>query len=599
MRPILSKIHLIMRLLEYSDDGTFSLTKDLVGNDIPEYAILSHTWEDDAEELTFQDLRDGTGKNKSGYEKIRACGKQARRDGLRYFWVDTCCIDKTSSAELSEAINSMFQWYKRAKMCYAYLSDVLSGPGFATSRWFTRGWTLQELLAPKELTFYCRDWISIGSRKELSQVISMITGIGIEYLDGGDLQTASISQRMSWASKRVTTRGEDIAYCLLGIFGINMALLYGEGGIMAFYRLQEEIMRISDDHSIIAWHHELPALFHDGDYKFGVLAKSPADFKLCGDIVSCQIATVIHPFAITNIGIHIKLPLLKDVGGTFALLKCRQKDDFWNVIGIPIAKHNGIWYRRSFSRRLFPEKSWKTKPEQDIYLWGNQNRQSQDSIFNTSFHLTARPAFLFRSIPPEYYISDVYPSEYWEPSLNLIHATDIKYSSEPLIRLIMLGDGVQRRKYILIVRVTHHFMRGYYLEHFLAIAPRNCSLSKLFESWHTLQLNRSLPLLVGGRLTACVQSQKCFQTEKFVIDIITGSSLTINTKYLMGVFQQRRGMLLEYLTAAGTAGLILGELYWLRPSSPIQTDLAGVITFSVNGLFGIMIYLTVKMLFSS
>ena len=109
----------MMRLLEHNSAGQLSLTKDFVGDHIPEYGILSHTWGADAEEVTFRDLVDGTAMSKVGYDKIRFCEEQARRDGLKYFWVDTCCIDKSSSAELAEAINSMFQWYSKAVKCYA------------------------------------------------------------------------------------------------------------------------------------------------------------------------------------------------------------------------------------------------------------------------------------------------------------------------------------------------------------------------------------------------------------------------------------------------------------------------------------------------
>jgi hypothetical protein len=145
-----------MRLLERNSAGEFSLTKNFVGDNIPVYAILSHTWGADAGEVTFQDLMDGTSNSKPGYNKIRFCGEQARRDGLQYFWVDTCCINKANNTELSEAINSMFRWYRNAAKCYVYLSDV-SSPAFdindkfsqlpcestfRKSRWFTRGWTL-------------------------------------------------------------------------------------------------------------------------------------------------------------------------------------------------------------------------------------------------------------------------------------------------------------------------------------------------------------------------------------------------------------------------------------------------------------------------
>jgi len=154
-----------MRLLELQDNGELSLA-EFVGDSIPPYAILSHTWREDREEVSFQDIREGTYKNKAGYTKIQLCGEQAAKDSIRYFWVDTCCIDKTSSSELSEAINSMFRWYKESRMCYVYLEDVATIPRlpnhpdspdmdsmhtFHESRWFRRGWTLQELLAPNNL----------------------------------------------------------------------------------------------------------------------------------------------------------------------------------------------------------------------------------------------------------------------------------------------------------------------------------------------------------------------------------------------------------------------------------------------------------------
>jgi hypothetical protein len=155
-----------MRLLVLSVTGELSLTEDLVGDvTIPPYAILSHTWGADTDEVTFEDLVNGTGKDKPGYKKIRFCGEQARQDDLQYFWVDTCCIKKANLPELSLAINSMFRWYQNAIRCYVYLSDI-SSPAtgtndeltsqlwesdFRKSKWFTRGWTLQELLAPSSV----------------------------------------------------------------------------------------------------------------------------------------------------------------------------------------------------------------------------------------------------------------------------------------------------------------------------------------------------------------------------------------------------------------------------------------------------------------
>ena len=244
-----------MRLLEYNTDGEFSLTKDFVGGEIPEYAILSHTWGADTEEVTYGDVIDGTGKNKVGYEKIRFCGEQARRDGLHYFWVDTCCIDKSSSAELTEAINSMFHWYQKATRCYVYLSDVSTRKqkasdtsteytwesAFRASKWFTRGWTLQELLAPKRVEFFSQEDKRLGDKGTLKRHIQEITGITISALEGASLSQFGIDERLSWAENRQTTRAEDGAYSLLGMFGIHLPLIYGEGREHAFKRLRKEI----------------------------------------------------------------------------------------------------------------------------------------------------------------------------------------------------------------------------------------------------------------------------------------------------------------------------------------------------------------------
>ena len=241
-----------MRLLQLDGDGNPSLTEFFEDN-IPEYAILSHRW--GAEEVTFKDLTDGTSKFKTGYDKIHFCGEQARRNGLEYFWVDTCCIDKSSSAELSEAINSMFRWYQKAARCYVYLSDVSTGDqkasdasaectwesAFRASKWFTRGWTLQELLAPRSVEFFSWEGNGLGNRRTLEQHIHEITGIPTTALRGDLLSQFDVDERFSWAKRRQTTRGEDKAYSLFGIFDIQMPLLYGEGEVKAFQRLREAI----------------------------------------------------------------------------------------------------------------------------------------------------------------------------------------------------------------------------------------------------------------------------------------------------------------------------------------------------------------------
>jgi hypothetical protein len=244
-----------MRLLEYNNDGEFSQV-EFFGDDIPEYAILSHRW--GAEEVTLADLKDGTGKSKAGYGKLRFCGEQARSDGLQYFWVDTCCIDKSNSTELAEAINSMFRWYRNAAKCYVYLSDVSRTP-FATdnksnehweatyrrSRWFTRGWTLQELIAPASVRFFSKEGELLGDKVSLERHICEITGIPVKALRGSPLSDFSVTERMLWADKRETTRVEDKAYSLLGIFDVYMPLIYGEGGEKALKRLREEIDKAS------------------------------------------------------------------------------------------------------------------------------------------------------------------------------------------------------------------------------------------------------------------------------------------------------------------------------------------------------------------
>ncbi|KAJ4373968.1 hypothetical protein N0V83_002707 [Neocucurbitaria cava] len=243
-----------MRLLQFGDNGELSLA-EYVGNDIPPYAILSHTWGQDCDEVTFKDIVDGTGKSKAGYQKLTFCAKRAVNDGLQYFWVDTCSIDKSSSAELSEAINSMFRWYQDAAICYVYLSDV-SGtsavqgeeefsqtwkPEFKKSRWFTRGWTLQELIAPSSVEFFSKEGQRLGDKKSLEQTLHDITGVAIYALQGSPLPHFSVEERMSWAKQRQTKREEDAAYSLIGIFDVSMSLIYGEGRQKAFTRLRREI----------------------------------------------------------------------------------------------------------------------------------------------------------------------------------------------------------------------------------------------------------------------------------------------------------------------------------------------------------------------
>ncbi|KAF6836345.1 HET domain-containing protein [Colletotrichum musicola] len=311
---------------------------------IPRYAILSHTWGKD--EVTFQDLdwlkdyeknqttyasleplifqlgqnpveKASALRRTAGFDKIVQSARVAKHRGLQYVWVDTCCIDKTSSAELSEAINSMYRWYSAAESCFAFLSDVVhcepsdeidipSESGFEQSRWFTRGWTLQELLAPVDVSFLDRDWQYVASKRRNAKQISRITGIPVDILRSpAEAGNKSVAQRMSWASGRETSRSEDMAYCLLGIFGINMPLLYGEGA-RAFIRLQQEIAREHSDQSLFAW--GLDQEFGEG--KGTIFATSPGQFAGAGEVMMAPKSSM-PTFHLNNKGLEITLHLFQ------------------------------------------------------------------------------------------------------------------------------------------------------------------------------------------------------------------------------------------------------------------------------------------------
>jgi hypothetical protein len=282
---------------------------------------------------------------------VAACN-QAKHDRWDYIWIDTCCIDKSSSSELSEAINSMFQWYQNAGICYAYLQDVnidsdLLGvnqdetlmPVLARARWFKRGWTLQELIAAKEVMFYSSDWKCFGNKTYLSTLIFEITGIDKNVLmDPNFLSTVSIARRFAWSSNRETTRPEDSSYCLMGIFGVNMPLLYGEGE-KAFVRLQEEIMKDSEDESIFAW--DLPPQHERSTAEpMGLLAPSSKCFSRSQNILAYE--SHFEPYTITNRGIRIQIPMLNidNVHRHICILQCRYKNSLSDSIGLPLLTMN-------------------------------------------------------------------------------------------------------------------------------------------------------------------------------------------------------------------------------------------------------------------
>ncbi|RYP18698.1 hypothetical protein DL767_009772 [Monosporascus sp. MG133] len=323
--------------------------ESFVGKGVPPYAILSHTWGKNEEELSFRDIQTGN-IEKAGNIKLEGCCEQAKKHNLGYAWIDTCCIDKTDAVELGEAINSMFRWYRKASVCYAYLSDVPSGdnpkdPGsrFSSSRWFRRGWTLQELLAPNKLHFFDETWTFIGTKEKMWRNIETITGIPRDFLVGwAELHEASVAQRMSWAAKRETTREEDIAYCLLGIFDVTMPMIYGEGD-KAFGRLQEEIMKKTRDDSILAWGlSPAESTPSKSTYVFsgGALATAPLDFANCGRIVlRKRDATPVNTIDISGGRLRVHLSLhTTSAGEIYGLLNCGPEHNKEVVVGIPLDK---------------------------------------------------------------------------------------------------------------------------------------------------------------------------------------------------------------------------------------------------------------------
>ncbi|KAI6041064.1 heterokaryon incompatibility protein-domain-containing protein [Pisolithus marmoratus] len=368
-----------------------------------QYAILSHCWgvvELGEKEVSFKEMikllvkgeakRDEI-RRRTGYKKIIDTCRQAQKDGLEWVWIDTCCINKDSSSELSEAINSMYKWYAIAKLCYVYLQDTIGDSWtnrrglMATPKWFSRGWTLQELIAPKVVRFFDQKWERIGDKAELAWTLSEMTRIPEEVLKEGlqlamsnvdDEQRPSVALIMSWAADRTTTREEDRAYSLLGLLGVHMPMLYGEGK-NAFRRLQLEIIRTSNDQSIFAW-----AWTRKSGWSSSILADDPSWFRDCNRITALkreqftkdlrrkgmpddQLSnfTQDRPFTVTNCGIQIWLPT-----ATFGLvsqvtLACKDKysmitihllfcgSSCFRIFGLP--KRSG---KVEFRRHLLPYK---------------------------------------------------------------------------------------------------------------------------------------------------------------------------------------------------------------------------------------------------
>ena len=297
------------------------------------YIILSHMWMGD--EVEYENM-ENFGKiraspfydqSESAAKIVGACQKVLAYDKgkVKHLWMDTVCINKQDAAELSASINSMYRWYKGAEACFAYLRDFPTEKVqvFTQSRWFDRGWTLQELVAPKKVIFYDKHWKEIGSKSALYKQLEKRTKINSStLLEPAAVNHASISERMSWYVGREVRVPEDTAYCLLGLFGVNMPLLYGEGQERAFQRLQEEIMRYSDDHSLFAWKST------NGQAKAtGLLAASPEWFHATGQYSHRQDLGNQNPYQMTNKGISISLRLFQYQGLYVASIDCPDGED--------------------------------------------------------------------------------------------------------------------------------------------------------------------------------------------------------------------------------------------------------------------------------
>jgi hypothetical protein len=318
------------------------------GSDVPQYAILSHTWGRD--EVSFADYHDPKYASRSwntryqlGWQKIDNACQQAIKQKFDHVWIDTCCIDKTSSAELSEAINSMAEWYRKAGVCLVYLQDVSQTDAepvpdqFRKSRWFTRGWTLQELIFPKHVIFYDTDWESIGDKVNMKAEIMKITHIDSFVLtDAMYLSKVCVARRMSWAASRQSTRLEDRAYSLMGIFDVQMPLLYGEGD-KAFQRLQEEILKKMPDPSILLWNPAVPAAMEriQSSMFRSILASSPEQFLCNRRVIAYDTAEHLE-IEWTVAGLRILGPVIDDGDDLYIVLPCRYEDDYSGPIAIKL-----------------------------------------------------------------------------------------------------------------------------------------------------------------------------------------------------------------------------------------------------------------------
>ncbi|KAK0380945.1 hypothetical protein CLIM01_01701 [Colletotrichum limetticola] len=457
---------------------------EVQGDPQEEYAILSHTWGSD--EVTFRsfqalglasDTAPGPGsgsadaadqiRSTNGFRKIRDAANLAKSHRHRYLWADTCCIDKTSSAELSESINSMYRWYEKAAICYAFLSDVepvsaqspfAKDSSFQNSRWFTRGWTLQELIAPKTVEFYAGDWSYINtkqSRNVFCQLLARITGIDEQVLSGTSfLSDISVANKMRWAGHRQTTRPEDKAYCLIGLFKVNMPLLYGEGD-RAFTRLQEEILKESDDQSLFLW--GMPEDVQPSDDLFGLLASSPSSFsRVDFDHVRPLPPSESQdsaPTSVTNQGLRtniLLIPRQPDGDEYYALLDCIvSKADSSSEEMSPCIILQRLWsdqFARVASEKgsviLFPLDHFDDAEGtyENIYVKENPFYALPELSVKTKLRPNSKDAVSHLAFT----IHEAYPPERWDTTLSVIRTKEPHSNRAMVVLRFMSLEQSQR-----------------------------------------------------------------------------------------------------------------------------------------------------------
>lgn len=583
-----------MRLL----NATTYKFHEYVGGDVPEYAILSHTWGEG--EVTFHDMRPEaqpeTWRAKLGWKKIEKCCVQALKDSIQFVWVDTCCIDKSSSAELQEAINSMFRWYEGSTECYAFMADFdtqqTSLQWLGIARWWTRGWTLQELLAPESVRFFDSQWREFGDKVTLRQQIARTSGISEATLLGTvvgarqALDRVSVAQRMSWAARRETTRAEDMAYSLMGVFGVNMPLLYGEGGAAAFHRLQVEIMSSSPDQSLLAWGFARP---DSGMSLWGVsnaLATSPADFEKCGSMLAWGAARPGDTFTMTQRGLRLKLPVVLSVDGgnliycalNCTVTECVPTDDdvrAARVMAVPFLRpqtradglrpHSDEYYRLMARMPLWVEReALESAPRMDVHV----PRVFRHGEPAKSAYQRLRVVIRIPQLPEGWYVAGIFPPEKSRDDFIFIRPEVSESADVVVVHIASLSKNEGRSNFVLVVELQQSAKDGEGSTHHLAS-------ESTVKSAPELQLSEQQPLTLDQlreKVFSVIADVMQIKTEILSEDVDL-RELGVDSLYSIGIETELARMLeIEHrdgynLLGAASIGDIIKQLRFVtRPS---------------------------------